>query len=274
MTKLFKFEYRRLFRQKSFWIFMAVAAALAFLSLGAFKLIEIATNITSDMKDVDTYFGIGYTGAEAFRNATSLGDIDIVIAIVAAIFVCSEYSRGTIKTVVSAGFSRCKIFTAEFLVSMTAAALVFVASSVSAFVFGSIFWGIGKFNAELWNAVLLQLLIVLSLTAIIYMFSKAVKKTAAAIAFGIFAPQITALLLKIADAAIDSEKFRLSDYWLSGCLSDVQATSPLNMNIFDIINGTSANLTSELAIRVIAVSAVYMAAAFVFGIIIFRRQEI
>ena len=175
MTKLFRFEYRRLFRQKSFWIFMAVAAALAFLSLGAFKLIEIATNITSDMNDVDTYFGIGYTGAEAFRNATSLGDIDIVIAIVAAIFVCSEYSRGTIKTVVSAGFSRCKIFTAEFLVSMTAAALVFVASSVSAFVFGSIFWGIGKFNAELWNAVLLQLLIVLSLTAIIYMFSKAVK---------------------------------------------------------------------------------------------------
>ena len=80
--------------------------------------------------------------------------------------------------------------------------------------------------------------------------------------------------MKIADAAIDSEKFRLSDYWLSGCLSDVQATSPLNMNIFDIINGTSANLTSELAIRVIAVSAVYMAAAFVFGIIIFRRQEI
>ena len=129
MTKLFKFEYRRLFRQKSFWIFMAVAAALAFLSLGAFKLIEIATNITSDMNDVDTYFGIGYTGAEAFRNATSLGDIDIVIAIVAAIFVCSEYSRGTIKKVVSAGFSRCKIFTAEFLVSMTAAALVFVASS-------------------------------------------------------------------------------------------------------------------------------------------------
>ena len=46
------------------------------------------------------------------------------------------------------------------------------------------------------------------------------------------------------------------------------------MNIFDIINGTSANLTSELAIRVIAVSAIYMAAAFVFGIIIFRRQEI
>ena len=97
MTKLFRFEYRRLFRQKSFWIFMAVAAALAFLSLGAFKLIEIATNITSDMNDVDTYFGIGYTGAEAFRNATSLGDIDIVIAIVAAIFVCSEYSRGTIS---------------------------------------------------------------------------------------------------------------------------------------------------------------------------------
>ena len=31
MTKLFRFEYRRLFRQKSFWIFMAVAAALAFL---------------------------------------------------------------------------------------------------------------------------------------------------------------------------------------------------------------------------------------------------
>ena len=46
MTKLFRFEYRRLFRQKSFWIFMAVAAALAFLSLGAFKLIEMSTPIS------------------------------------------------------------------------------------------------------------------------------------------------------------------------------------------------------------------------------------
>ena len=43
MKNLLKYEYRRLFRQKSFIVFLAVGVGLVFLSLGSVKLLEIAT---------------------------------------------------------------------------------------------------------------------------------------------------------------------------------------------------------------------------------------
>lgn len=274
MTKLFKFEFRRLFRQKSFIVLTAVSAVLVFLSLGTVKLLELATNSLNEMQDPESMFRAGYTGFFALRDATSSGSVDTVIAVIAAIFVCSEYSFGTLKTVTAMGFSRCKIFAAEFVAALTAALTVFAAASLSAFLFGTLFWEAGTLSSTSVKAIFLQLLIVFALTAVIFTLSKCIKKTGGAIALGIFAPTVVHLLLSVADAAIDSEKIKLTDYWLSGCLSSVQATSPLNVDFFAIISGTPNYLTSELAVRVIIVSAVYIALSFVLGTLAFRKQEI
>ena len=272
MTKLFRFEYRRLFRQKSFIIFAGVTAALVFLSLGSIKLMELALNTAE--QQIYSIFGIKYSGSAAVRDAASNGNVSLIIAVVTGIFVCSEYSHGTLKTVVSAGFSRLKIFTAEFITALTSAFLLFATATVSAFVFGSLFWGVGELDSETAKAVLLQLLLTLALTAVLFMLAKAVKKTGGAIALGIFAPSLLSLILSVFDLALDNDKFKLAHYWISGSLSEIQATSPFNANIFDLINRTSTTLTSEITARAIIVSVVYIVSAFLLGNVIFRKQEI
>ncbi len=272
MSKLLKFEYRRLFRQKTFIIFMAVSAALVFLSLGSIKLIELAMS-SVDMQ-IYSLFGIKYSGANALRDASSNGSVSPIVAVVTGIFVCSEYSRGTLKTVTATGFSRCKIFTAEFVAALTSAFLIFAAATASAFIFGSLFWEVGKLEAETVKAALLQLLLTLSLTAVLFTLSKTIKKTGGAIALGIFAPSFLSLLLTVTDSVIDNDRFKLAHYWISGSLSEVQATSPSDMNIFDILNGSSNVLTSEIAIRAVAVAVVYLVLAYLLGNLFFRRQEI
>ena len=272
MTKLFRFEYRRLFRQKSFWILLAISAVLVFLSLGTVKLMELA--LDTEERQIYSLLGINYSGAVAIRDAASNGNVSLIIAIVTGIFACSEYSHGTLKTVVSAGFSRLKIFTAEFVAALTSAFLIFASATASAYIFGSLFWGMGKLDSETTKAVLLQLLLTLALTAVLFMMSKAVKKTGGAIALGIFAPSLLDLILTIIDSSLDNEKFKIAHYWISGSLSEVQATSPFNINVIDIINGTSTTLTTEIAVRAATVSVVYIVLAFLLGNVIFRKQEI
>ena len=90
MKNLLKYEYRRLFRQKSFIVFLAVGVGLVFLSLGSVKLLEIATTSEYDeMTTTEMIFGASYNGINAFRDGIANSNATMITAIITAIFVCS-----------------------------------------------------------------------------------------------------------------------------------------------------------------------------------------
>lgn len=274
MKNLLKYEYRRLFRQKSFIVFLAVGVGLVFLSLGSVKLLEIATMSEYDeMTTTEMIFGASYNGINAFRDGIANSNATMITAIITAIFVCSEYSFGTIKTVACRGCSRLKIFTAEFIAAMTASLIFAAAAFISSLLFGTLFWNIGKFKYEALWSVLLQTLVLLAMTAVFFMLSKLVKKTGGAIALGIFSPTVLNLLLSVADSLIGSKKFKISEYWLSGCLSAIQATSPLSTDVFALMQGRPS-LGATLIVRTVIVSVAYIVLSFVLGNLAFRKQEI
>ena len=99
------------------------------------------------------------------------------------------------------------------------------------------------------------------------------KKTGGAIALGIFSPIVLNLLLSVADSLIDSKKFKISEYWLSGCLSAIQATSPLSTDVFALMQGRPS-LGATLIVRTVIVSVAYIVLSFVLGNLAFRKQEI
>ncbi len=96
MNNLMKFEFRKLFKQKSFYICTAVMLGMSFIGL----LLNKALASNPDFNIVLP------TASSALLSAVSSSSFTMVCGIFIALFVCTDYDQQTIKNVYSRGFSR------------------------------------------------------------------------------------------------------------------------------------------------------------------------
>ena len=89
MNNLLKFEFRKLFNQKSFYICTGVMLALSFIAM----LFNKALAENSDLNTVMP------TAKSALLSAISSSNFTIICGIFIALFVCTDYDQQTIKNV-------------------------------------------------------------------------------------------------------------------------------------------------------------------------------
>ncbi len=250
MNNLLKFEFRKLFRQKSFYICTAVMLALSFVGLLLNKIFAENTDFNTAMP----------TAKSALIFAISSSNFTMICGIFVALFVCADYDQQTIKNIYSRGFSRSSVYFAKYIASVIATVIMLAVTFLFTYVAGAAMFGGMAETAETGNYVGLisgQILYCIAYSAFAFVLSLVVKKVGISIALAILGPSLIGTVINLADAVLKIENFRIGSYWLDGFIGDLTSLS---------------TDTARLTVCII-LSLVYTAIFVVAGYLINRRQE-
>lgn len=229
MGKLLRFEFRKLFRMKSFYICLGVLVAIVFIGVWSTYMLDAMTRSMTDMMEKE---GVTFDIAASFRRNSlyflltgiANSNFEILMAIVISLFVCADYSCGAMKTVVARGYKRSDIVISKFLTAMVISVIYSLTAMLVGFLCGGLFFGFGgEFKTAMIGTLLLQLLITCASTAFFFCLSSLLKKTGGTIAICIVSPLVLSLVLTLVDAFRRDAKILISDYWISNLLSNLSA---------------------------------------------------
>ena len=206
MFKLLNFEFRKLIRQKSFYI--CIAAMLALL-IGSAYTTELMT-AESGIED-PSLSGISY-----LMEAISGSALSAVLAVFIPLFICEDYASGTIRNIITRGFSRLEIFIAKLIAVLAATVLMTAVCLAAAYLVGTAFWGAGEtaLGSEQIKILLCQLAVIAAYATLFFAISSMLQKVGGSIAICLILPMAAAILLSLADAALAEREIELSGYWI------------------------------------------------------------
>lgn len=146
MINLLKYEKNRVINSKSFWIILAVSTAFTLLSIIVTKVTAIQHGdiITfQDGSDIHQIF-IGVYGVDALISGMSDFLVTLVPVLI-SIFVAAELgSNGTIKNIISRGYTKQQVFISKLIVSYIIILVVIIISVIFHTILASVFWGFSK----------------------------------------------------------------------------------------------------------------------------------
>jgi ABC-2 type transport system permease protein len=216
MSNLLRSDFYRLFKSKSFYICMAVEACLFILGIVVLYLMQ---NSDPTMVITDPSSGIDYGMSAVFGS-----DLIMLIGIVIGIFVTAEFSHGTMKNVVSKGYSKIYIYLSK-LITMIAASYIFIAvvilvGTISATI---VTGNLGDFSGEyvgwMFKTLGIEMLLYASVTSLFLMLSMVVKNLGGVIAINIiYALMAERLIFTLLQYAVKS-KIKFTEFSLLNNIS-------------------------------------------------------
>ena len=206
MFKLLNFEFRKLIRQKSFYI--CIAAMLALL-VGSAYTTELMT-AKSGVED-PSLSGISY-----LMEAISGSALSAVLAVFIPLFICEDYASGTIRNIITRGFSRLEMFIAKLIAVLAATVLMTAVCLAAAYLVGTAFWGAGEpsLGSEQIKILLCQLAVIAAYATMFFAISSMLQKVGGSIAICLILPMAAVILLSLADAALAEREIELCGYWI------------------------------------------------------------
>lgn len=167
MKNLISSEIYKWTKSKAFKVCTIVGIGLAIFSVIMFLILSIMMEIvnedlaaelgedyeTSQEMMIEEYKSMGlsdaeiamvtgvYDGEMMLSMSFSQTDLQLLIAIFIAIFVAGEFSNGTIKMIVSRGYSRAQIYWSKFISGIIAANVMAIIVVVLTTLLGCIIWG-------------------------------------------------------------------------------------------------------------------------------------
>lgn len=251
MNNLLKLEFRKQFRQKKLYVCIAVAIALLL-------IMALTNNVFSEMSEE--------LGAEVVIQGADfvLGSFDdvsfiLIVGVFTVLTVCEDYELRTVKNIYARGYSRKSVHFSKVVTVITGAVIMYLAFVAAAMAMCGIFFNFNGFSDPLFYTVLLAKLVVIIANAMLsVLIAFLFCKNGISIAATIFAPMIIELLLGLAEIVFKFEKISLSDYWVS--------TAGYSL--------TSCNVETEVIVRSVVVSVVYIVALFFVGRMASERTEV
>lgn len=254
MSKLLRSDFYRLFKSKSLYICTAVVSVFVILNI---IIITKASQATGDLGEAYS----SYLPAGGLEYAMSIfhGNLTTMISIVVAIFVTAEFAYGTMKNVVTKGFSKILIYLSRLITMIVAAFFMIFVNFLVSVISGTIAIGkTGNFSADMAKAIGVELLLYVALTAIFVFIAMLVRSLGGVIAINIIGvlsvgPLLFSLLTYLVKNKIDFSKFSL---------------------INNISYYPSSELTGTDYLRSIAVAVVYIVITVALGIYVFEKSDI
>ena len=214
MRNLLKLEFRKLIRQKSFYICTGIMAALVFLA-------AVLSNVLLKLVPTEYLEEIGCSGIHSMISAAGNSSYTLIICIFASLFICDDYSQQTIKIIYARGYAKKSVYFAKLLSLWTAATVMYATVLLVGFLFGTVFFGVGEVgNFKFLALIGVQYIILLSCVSLYFTIASLFRKKGAAISICIVGPIVLNIMLSIADAFREAENFLLTDYWVETLLTD------------------------------------------------------
>ncbi len=273
MKDVLRLEFRKLKRQKSFYICTGIMLALLLLS-------AISCNMTNSLYEdimnstlMDDAMGEGfateyyslYTVIDMLISAVSSGTLVLLAAIFVSIAVCDDYSQHTIKNIYARGYTRTQVFFAKAIYVLVTASAMFIVALLFSFLTGLIFFDMGSADGgKLAVLLIAQYVAFLANVSIFFLISILFRRIGASVAVNIVGSTVVSLILSLIDLLIMfktenyEDSFSVSEYWVDSFIGDLSALTVDNSRI----------------ISCVVASAVYIALVLLIGWRFHRKTEV
>lgn len=221
MNNLIKFEFRKLFKSKSFYICLLICIGLVLLS-GLTTKIMVESREAIDLP----------SKYSMLQGAVSFGNITLISAIYTALFACEDESSNTLKNIYAKGYTRGNVFISKFIVSLLSILIFTFTCMIVAYFFGKTTWSNSFIYIDnLAIDILAQVLLVIAYHSLFFIISFTNGKIGLSIALNIVGPILISMVLTMIDAFLKLDNFKISSYWIDSLLSYLGQTTLTNQNI-------------------------------------------
>lgn len=260
MTNLLRSDFYRLFKSKSLYICTTVAL---FLTAANILVLYWASQVIGEdnaiFESLPFKDGISY-GLSSFSN----GNNQMIIAIFTAIFVTAEFSHGTMKNVVSKGFSKVHIYLSKLISMVTATYLILIANLIvgtitASFVLGTAGDFSGAYVGDILKIAGIELLLNAAMAAILVLVAMVIRNLGGVIAVDIVGVMSVGVLIYSVLELLIKSKINFNDYSLFN-------------NIAFYYSNNAAKGTDFLRSAIVAL--VYLAATTALGIFAFKKSDV
>ncbi len=209
MSNLIRFEFRKLFHHVSFYVIMGVS--LLFTIVNGLLLLAAARLI--DMPIPTTIYD--------FVRGSITSNSMIFVGIFLAIFTTEDFNTGSIKNIVSRGYSNSKVYFSKYLVSLIAVIAICLTAVIGGIIYGLIFFPeVGSFK-DIGFVIPGLLLCIVTYHALFFLVSFSMRKMAPAIVISIVGPMGLDLVIQLVSIFTEDRfKINIANYWLSGILTN------------------------------------------------------
>ena len=256
MIKLLRFEWRKLWQQKSLYICFGVGLLVAMLFIILGKVLAVR-------------FGVEFgTATGSLLGMLPKSGFMSLLGVYLALFVCSDFSQHTIKNIYARGYSRDAVFAAKYLISLGVAVAMAVLYLVFSFLFTLLLGTpVGHLTGEEWGSLALQLWIVVGVHALYFGIAMMVGKTGGSVAINVIGIslvfQIVGLLLSIMNIDFNVDAYNIESLF--------QFVTGLQIND---MSTAVVNLDTGLIVRSLVMPVVYVVVFVGGGWWVNRRREV
>lgn len=217
MNNLFKLEFRRLFRAKSFYICLGISLAMILVT-------GLTTKLILSAQSQDMLAAMGYDTNPPTALSTMKGiassSLLMVLAAFVTLFVTEDYVGNTIKNIYSKGYSRDLVFFSKYVTTIVASTIIILANALFALLTGGVLFGeIGTTGHFFAGSVVAILFLLIVYVTIFFMVAICLRKVGGSLAICLVGPVVLSLILLLIDSI--SSKFSISAYWLDGILANL-----------------------------------------------------
>ena len=260
MGKLLKFEFRKVFRLKYFYIIAAAAIAFIILNgLVAYLLWFFSSKLPGEAQEAIAASippGTSYN----FVKGTIGNNFFTFAGIFLAIFACEDNSHGTTKNIIGKGFNRVQVFYSKYIASLILVLLMALLGFIASTTFSLIAYGPNTFQNDdnLLLIIIGQLLALVAYHALLFVISYSIGKPGGAVAVCIVVPLAMPLVLMALDVVLKTnDPYKFEAFWLDGIISNFTG----NKTNYDLVKWDYPLLIA------------YLALANVIGLVFARRKQ-
>ena len=223
MGKLLKFELSKIKTRKSLYVCTVIMLALLLINILTLWGMEYLMSELASDEELGIMDGLFQNDMiSTTLSAAGNGSFTLLCGIVVALFVCSDYSQGTVKTVVAKGFSRTRIYFAKLAAVAVMSIFMYLVVILFGWLFGMMFFGFDAPQSLKWLGVLaVQFVSAIAFAAFAFFLSAVLRKTVLAIVVLIALPTFIELVLTMVDLFLETN---VSAYWITTVFTMLSTT--------------------------------------------------
>lgn len=245
MKNLLAFEFRKILRQKSFYICFVIALGL----------IALSAAVSAGFKDSPDFTGV-YTVGGFVRSALSSSSFFLVLGVFVALYCCDDVTNNTLKNLYSRGYSRGQVYFSKYIVSL--AASLFAAAICFLFAFIACRSSADASKENIVGSVACQLVVVIAYHAVYFSLAMIIGKVGGSVAINIVGPILVLTVLTLITSLLKLEGVNLGDYWLESAINGLAA----------------AKVQSKAYIKAIVMTVIYASVFITAGYFVNKRKEL
>lgn len=267
MGRLLKFEWKRLLNYKSFWIILLIVVVFSVLSVAILKAgNSMLGAIGGDMVQSEEIGEAETTEIELLgvdSIVSGMGDSLItLLPIFVAIFVASEFTNGTLKNVLSRGYSKPKVYVSKLISSSIAATIIIVAAVVPNTILSTIFWRFSDGCVD-WikvlNIILVKVVCFYAVVSLAVFISMTVRSVGGAVALNIGLIRFTPFILTSIATLCGEEIDTLSKYEITTIITNLSDTT---------------TVTDKDIVLALLIGLIYISVSSIIGLVVFYERDL